>query len=85
MLGCPLNMDGTAGERVEKKLAFQVLLERRTGLKVTLWDERLTTMEADEVLEACEVPKKDRKRYIDQVAAVLILRGYLEQKENASL
>ncbi len=85
VLGCPLNMDGSAGERVEKTLAFQALIERRTGLPVCLWDERLTTVEADEVLEECGVPKRERKQYIDQVAAVLILRGYLEQKERASL
>lgn len=78
VLGLPENMDGTFGERVQKTLEFQALIGRRTGLEVILWDERLTTVEADEVLQECKVPRGDRKKVIDQVAACLILREYLE-------
>jgi putative transcription antitermination factor YqgF len=67
VLGRPLNMDGTAGERVEKCEAFKVMLERRTGLPVDWQDERLTTVAADEILEETGVRKQDRKKVIDQV------------------
>ncbi|MGI6107497.1 MAG: Holliday junction resolvase RuvX [Lachnospiraceae bacterium] len=77
VLGCPYNMDGTAGERVERVMAFKAMIERRTGLPVELVDERLTTVEADEVLELSHVPVKDRKKVIDQIAASVILRDYL--------
>ena len=51
---------------------------RRTGLPVILWDERLTTMEANDILIESGVPRKDRKQVIDKIAAVLILRSYLD-------
>lgn len=78
VLGLPENMDGSFGERVEKTLAFKAMLERRTGLEVIMWDERLTTVAADEVLEECGVKRSERKQYIDQVAACLILREYMQ-------
>ena len=78
VLGCPLNMDGCAGERVLKTMEFKTLLEKRTGLKVEMLDERLTTVESDELLEEMNVPPGERKKYIDQVAASIILREYLE-------
>ena len=78
VLGRPLNMDGTAGERVEKCEAFKVMLERRTGLPVDWQDERLTTVAADEILEETGVRKQDRKKVIDQVAACLILKEYMD-------
>lgn len=77
VLGLPKNMDATAGERAELTKEFQEKLERRTGLPVILWDERLTTVEADEILRESGVPVKDRKKVIDQVAAGLILQSYL--------
>ena len=69
VLGRPVHMDGSAGERVEKCAAFKELLEKRTGIPVVWQDERLTTAEADEILSESGVPKGDRKKYIDQVAA----------------
>ena len=77
ILGYPINMDDTVGERGRKTEEFKAALERRTGLPVILWDERLTTVEADEILRASGVPVKDRKKVIDQVAAGLILQSYL--------
>ena len=78
VLGYPKNMNNTEGERCEKTKEFQEMLERRTGLEVILWDERLTTMAADRTLEETGVHKEDRKQYLDQVAAVFILQGYLD-------
>lgn len=78
VLGKPLNMDGSAGERVEKCEIFKQMLERRTGLSIVWQDERLTTIEADQMLAESGVKKENRKKYIDQVAASIILREYLE-------
>jgi len=78
VLGFPKNMDDTLGERCEKTLVFKQMLERRIGLPVVLWDERLTTWAADQDLEFLGVPKQDRKSVIDQVAAMYILEGYLD-------
>ena len=78
VLGRPLNMDGTAGERVEKYEAFRAMLERRTGLPVDWQDERLTTVEADDILSESGVRREDRKKMIDQVAACLILKEYMD-------
>ncbi len=80
VLGCPYNMDGTAGERVKKTLEFARMLERRTGLPIHMVDERLTSREADEILIKNGIEKSRRKEYIDQVAAVLILEDYLGSK-----
>ena len=78
VLGYPKNMNNTVGERAEKSLEFKEMLERRTGLPVIMWDERLTTMAAGRTLEETGVHKEDRKQYLDQVAAVFILQGYLD-------
>ncbi len=81
ILGYPINMDDSVGERGRKTEEFKAMLERRTGLPVILWDERLTTVEADEILRESGVPGRDRKRVIDQVAAGIILQSYLDALE----
>ena len=78
VLGLPKNMNDTEGVRVELTKEFKEKLERRTGLPVYFWDERLTTMAADRTLEETGVHKEERKQYLDQVAAVFILQGYLD-------
>ena len=78
VLGLPLNMNDTVGERAEKTLEFKSMLERRTGLEVILWDERLTTVEAEQILIESNVRREDRKKYIDKIAAGFILQGYLD-------
>lgn len=78
ILGYPKNMDDSIGERAKKTVEFKEMLERRTNLPVILWDERLTTIEADEILRESGVPKGERKRVIDQVAASIILQSYLD-------
>ena len=78
VLGLPLNMDDTEGERARLSREFKDMLERRTGLKVTMWNERLTTVEADEIMDEAGIKKADRKEYVDMIAAQLILEEYME-------
>ena len=80
VLGYPKNMNDTEGERVQKTLAFKEALERRTGLEVVLWDERLTTVEAERILMDSGVRRENRKTYIDKMAAAVILQNYLDAK-----
>ncbi|MDO4299453.1 MAG: Holliday junction resolvase RuvX [Lachnospiraceae bacterium] len=81
VLGLPKNMNSTLGERAEKSLAFKEMLERRTGLPVVMWDERLTTVEANRTLMESGVRREHRKEYVDKLAAVYILQGYLDSLE----
>lgn len=81
VLGLPKNMNDTEGERCEKTREFQKMLEKRTGLEVILWDERLTTVAADEAMIEMGIRREDRKKYVDEIAAMFILRGYLEYLE----
>ena len=85
VLGLPKNMNNTLGERVEKTLAFKEMLERRTNLPVVMWDERLTTVEAERTLIENKVRREDRKKYIDKIAAVFILQGYLDSLAHTPL
>ena len=78
VLGYPKNMNDTIGERAEACEAFKEDLERRTGLEGILRDERLTTVESQRVLMAGGVRRGNRKAVVDQMAAVLILQGYLD-------
>lgn len=78
VLGLPKNMNNTIGERAEKTLEFREMLERRTGLPIVMWDERLTTVEAERTLMEASVRRENRKQYLDQLAAVFILQGYLD-------
>ena len=77
VLGYPLNMDGTVGERARKTLAFKEALERRLRLPVHLVDERLTTVEAEEILAEQGIKSRDYKKYVDQIAAAIILTEWL--------
>ena len=77
VLGYPKNMNNTIGERAQKSLEFKEMLERRIGLEVIMWDERLTTIEANEILIESGVRREDRKKVIDKIAATLILQSYL--------
>lgn len=82
VLGLPVNMNNTKGERVEKTMAFKEMLERRIGLPVNLWDERLTTVEADEIMTEVGVKgRQDRKKYVDKIAAMIILQDYMDNKK----
>ena len=86
VLGFPKHMNNDIGERAEKSLEFKEMLERRTGLPVVMWDERLTTVEADRTMMETGIRRENRKEYVDMIAAVFILQGYLDylfhQKES---
>ena len=78
VLGLPKHMNNDLGERAQKALAFGEMVKRRTGLEVVMWDERLTTVEAERTLIENNVRRENRKQYIDELAAVFILQGYLD-------
>ena len=78
VLGLPKHMNNDIGERAEKALEFRDMLQRRTGIEVVMWDERLTTVEAERSLIESGVRRENRKKHIDQIAAVFILQGYLD-------
>ncbi|MGG4491755.1 Holliday junction resolvase RuvX [Metabacillus idriensis] len=78
VLGFPKNMNGTVGPRGEASQAFALKLEKKFGVPVILWDERLSTMAAERVLISADVSRKKRKKVIDKMAAVMILQGYLD-------
>ena len=80
VLGFPRNMDGTEGPRAELYRAFAGKVEEATGLKVVLWDERRTTVDAHRILFEAGKNAKKRKKTVDAVAASLILEGYLDFK-----
>lgn len=78
VLGYPKNMNGTDGERAEKSLDFKEMLERRIGIPVIMWDERLTTVSADKVMMESGIRRENRKNFVDEIAAMFILQNYLE-------
>ena len=78
VLGLPKNMNDTLGARVELTNEFKEKLERRTGLPVHMWDERLTTVAADKAMMEEGIRRENRKEYVDKIAAVFILQGYLD-------
>ncbi|EGG92560.1 hypothetical protein HMPREF0491_01268 [Lachnospiraceae oral taxon 107 str. F0167] len=81
VVGLPINMDGRSGERAALTLEFVEKLKLRVDIPIVMQDERLTTVEADEILDESGVKKQDRKQFIDQIAAGIILKEYME-KEN---
>jgi len=82
VLGLPMNMDDTEGERCRKTREFGENLERRTGLKVNYFDERLSSFEAHEILDECGIKSINHKEFVDEVAAMVILQGFLEERYN---
>ncbi|KOO52266.1 Holliday junction resolvase RuvX [Viridibacillus arvi] len=81
VVGFPKNMNNTVGPRGEASQRYKELLEETFSLKVTLWDERLTTMAAERLLIEADVRRKDRKKVIDKMAAAMILQGFLDRKQ----
>lgn len=79
VVGLPKNMNNTIGEQAEKVIKFAKTLERKfPQIPVTFWDERLSTVAADNVLISADLSRKKRKRVINTLAAVFILQGYLD-------
>lgn len=83
VLGYPKNMNNTEGERCEKTKEFKEMLERRIGLEVVLWDERLTTVAADRSMMETGIRRENRKEFVDEIAAIFILQGYLDFLRNS--
>lgn len=84
VVGLPLNMNDEAGPAAERSLAFAAILTGRLTVPVVTWDERLTTVEAEEALREAGVKPAARRKLIDQVAAALILRSYLNSLEQGA-
>lgn len=82
VLGLPKNMNATEGERVDLTMEFKEKLERRTGLPVHMWDERLTTVSADKAMMEAGIRREMRKDYVDMIAATFILQGYLDLRSS---
>ncbi len=80
VLGLPKHMNASEGVRAELTYEFKDKLERRTGLPVVLWDERLTTVAADRLLMEAGVRRENRKEYVDKIAASFILQSYLDSR-----
>ena len=81
VVGLPVNMSGKRGERVARTLEFVEKLKLRVDIPVVMQDERLTTVEANEILRESGVRCEERKRYIDQIAASIILKEYMERQD----
>lgn len=82
VVGLPKMMNNTEGVRVELTKEFAENLERRTGMEIVFEDERLTTVEANRILEDTGVPVSARKEHIDKMAAAIILQSYLDREAN---
>ena len=78
IIGLPKHMNNSEGIRVESTMEFKEKLERRLGLEVVMWDERLTTVAADRTMMEAGVRRENRKEYVDMLAAQFILQGYLD-------
>lgn len=85
VLGLPKNMNNSEGIRVELTNEFKEKLERRTGLPVHTWDERLTTVAADKAMIEAGIRREKRKDYVDMIAATFILQGYLDYRKNREM
>ena len=81
VLGLPLNMDDTMGDRAEKTLEFKNELERRLSVPVLLVDERLTTVEAIEIMDEAGINVSEREKFVDMIAATIILQDYMNSHE----
>lgn len=81
VLGLPINMDMTPSERSQLCLEFKDRIERRTDVPVVMWDERLTTVAADEIMDELGIKGRERKEYVDMIAAQVILQDYLDNRK----
>ncbi len=84
VVGYPKNMDSSEGERAEKCAELAGLISAETNIKSVLWDERLTTVSANTVLNMTNTRGKKRKAVIDAVAAVMILQDYIDFRRNCN-
>ena len=82
VVGLPLNMDGSAGERAQECERIAKIIEEKSGVKVEMWDERCTTVMSHNALNVTNVRGQKRKNVVDAVAAVMILESYLDYRKN---
>ena len=82
VIGKPVNMNGTYGEKVEKVTKLGELIHLHTDIPIEFFDERMTTVRAHQILQESGVRAKNRKQIIDSLAAELILQGYMDMKRN---
>ncbi len=83
IVGLPLELSGREGDAARRSRILGRQLAEQLGCEVDYWDERFTTTEAERLLIAADVRRSKRKKVIDQMAACLILQGYLDSKGNA--
>ena len=79
VIGLPKNMNGSIGESGERVLEFSNQIKEYTGLKVEMWDERLTTVAAHKAMLEADLSRNKRKKIVDKIAAIYILQGYLDR------
>lgn len=79
VMGLPINMDGTEGERVQATRAFGEKLQKVSSLKISYIDERLTSVSAERLLISADVRRENRKKVIDKISATIILQNYLDK------
>ncbi|MCF0148363.1 MAG: Holliday junction resolvase RuvX [Clostridium sp.] len=79
VIGLPKNMNGSIGESGERVLEFSNQIKEYTGLKVEMWDERLTTVAAHKAMIEADLSRNKRKKIVDKIAAIYILQGYLDR------
>ena len=82
VLGYPKNMDGSVSKRCGLSEEFAEKLAKRTGIEVILWDERLTTVSAHEVMIEAGLKREEREKIVDKVAATFILEDYMNSNKN---
>ena len=82
ILGLPMNMNNTLGERAEITLKYKELLEKSTDLPVIMFDERLTSVISNSILIEADMSRKKRKKKVDSIAAQIILQDYLNKEKN---
>jgi len=78
VVGLPINMNGTEGEKAAESRKWADMLKEKLAVSVYLWDERLSTREAENIMISGNVSRKKRKVSIDKLAAQIILQGYLD-------
>ena len=81
ILGLPKNMDNSLGFASERSINFKEMIERELDIKVILEDERLSSVEANNIMISADISRKKRKQKVDTIAATIILQRYLDRKE----
>lgn len=82
VIGLPKNMNNTLGPQAMKVISFVDLLKKATDIKIEYQDERMTTIQSEQVLNDMSVANKNKKKYIDKIAASFILQTYLDGRSN---